>query len=153
MKELYRNTVLWTHSVIFDMWNAVQKTKCHYTAMAAFYTFIRRILNLGSESQWRRITSQKKRVPKHTAVKWEQWHSTDTLLSLRHQPVLYCWKDLRIALSKVKPTMRDRRLSPRLNWTLQSPGLLRGVRWSENDVSGLPFDPILKNQFVGQPDP
>ena len=34
--------------------------------------------------------------------------------------------------------LRDRRLPPRLNWILQSSGLLRGVRWFETDVSWLP---------------
>ena len=32
----------------------------------------------------------------------------------------------------------ERKLPPRLNWTLPFPGLLRVVKWIETDVSGLP---------------
>jgi hypothetical protein len=42
----------------------------------------------------------------------------------------------------------DRRLPPRLNWILPSSGLIRGVRWFETDVSGLPVSSVLKGQAV-----
>ena len=47
---------------------------------------------------------------------------------------------------KLRCTVRDRRLPPRLNRILPSAGLLRGVRWFKTDVSGLPIRPIFKGQ-------
>ena len=41
-------------------------------------------------------------------------------------------------------TMHDRILQPRLNWSTSSSGLLRGIRWFETDVSGLPIGSIFK---------
>ena len=45
-------------------------------------------------------------------------------------------------------TIRHRRLPPRLDRILPSSGMLRGVRWFETDVSGLPMGLIFKGQVV-----
>jgi hypothetical protein len=49
---------------------------------------------------------------------------------------------------KSKELTLDLRLPPRLNWILPSSGLLRGVSWSETDVSRLPIGPIFKGPLL-----
>jgi hypothetical protein len=43
--------------------------------------------------------------------------------------------------------LRDLRLPPRFKSLLPSSGLLRGVRWFDTDVSGLPVGPVFKAFF------
>ena len=51
-------------------------------------------------------------------------------------------------LFKYRWPMRVRRLPPRLNWILASSGLLRGVKWFETDVLGLPIGLGFKGQVL-----
>jgi hypothetical protein len=58
-----------------------------------------------------------------------------------HKPLLGDWQP---------GEMRDLRLPPRLKWIFRSFGLLRGVRWFDTDVSGLPSGPIFKVQTTNR---
>jgi hypothetical protein len=50
-----------------------------------------------------------------------------------------------VSKKSVLVTMHDRMLQPRFNWiTSSSSGLLRGIRWFQTDVSGLPIGSIFK---------
>ena len=45
-------------------------------------------------------------------------------------------------------SMRDRKLPPRVNRILPSSAFLRGIRWFQTNVSGLPIRPTFKGQAV-----
>jgi hypothetical protein len=44
--------------------------------------------------------------------------------------------------------IQDLRDPPWVNRSIPSSGFLGGVRWFENDVSGLPIGPIFKDQDI-----
>ena len=51
-----------------------------------------------------------------------------------------------VVVVSVMKFLGDHRLPPRLNRILPSSGLLCRARWSETDVSGLPFGPIFNGR-------